>query len=113
MLTGRVRRGQENPLKRARYFSAYGDERRLAAVEELVVLAQDLGTSLPHLAASFAIAHPGVTSALLGARTMEHLDSLLPGAGVVLTDDVLDGSTRSCPPALMSACWTRRTHRRP
>jgi aryl-alcohol dehydrogenase-like predicted oxidoreductase len=34
---------------------------------------------LNHLAMAFAIAHPGVTSALVGVRTMEHLDGLLPG----------------------------------
>jgi hypothetical protein len=39
---------------------------------------------------AFAIAHPGVTSAIIGPRTMEHLDSALAGVEVVLTDDVLD-----------------------
>ena len=34
---------------------------------------------MPHLAMAFAISHPGVTSALLGARTMEQLDDLLAG----------------------------------
>jgi hypothetical protein len=46
---------------------------------------------MTHLAMAFAITHPAVTSALLGARTMEQLDDLLAGVDVVLIDDVLDG----------------------
>ncbi len=53
---------------------------------------------MPHLAMAFAIAHPGVTSALLGARTMEQLDDLLAGVDVVLTDDVLDRIDEIVPP---------------
>ena len=39
---------------------------------------------LTHLAMAFVMAHPGVTSAILGPRTMEQLDDLLAGAEVVL-----------------------------
>jgi Aldo/keto reductase family len=45
---------------------------------------------MTHLAMAFAIAHPDVTSALLGPRTMEHLDDLLAGLDVTLSDEVLD-----------------------
>ncbi len=45
---------------------------------------------LTHLALAFVIAHPGVTAALIGPRTMERLDDLLAAADVQLTDDVLD-----------------------
>ena len=45
---------------------------------------------MTHLAMAFAIAHPGVTSAIIGPRTMEHLDDLLAGLDVALTDDILD-----------------------
>ena len=54
--------------------------------------------SMPHLAMAFAISHPGVTSALLGARTMEQLDDLLAGVDVVLSDDVLDRIDEIVPP---------------
>jgi hypothetical protein len=53
---------------------------------------------MTHLAMAFAIAHPGVTSALLGARTMEQLDDLLAGVEVALTDDVLDRIDAIVPP---------------
>jgi aryl-alcohol dehydrogenase (NADP+) len=39
---------------------------------------------------AFTIAHPGATSALLGVRTLDHLDGLLAGLDVTLADDVLD-----------------------
>ena len=55
---------------------------------------------MTHLAMAFTIAHPGVTSALLGARTMDHLDGLLAGLDVVLTDDVLDRIDEIVPPGV-------------
>jgi hypothetical protein len=42
------------------------------------------------MALAFAIAHPGVTSAIIGPRTMDHLDDLLAGTETALSDDVLD-----------------------
>jgi hypothetical protein len=56
------------------------------------------GLPMPHLAMAFAISHPGVTSALLGARTMEQLDDLLAGVDVVLSDEVLDRIDEIVPP---------------
>jgi aryl-alcohol dehydrogenase (NADP+) len=53
---------------------------------------------MPHLAMAFAIAHPGVSCALLGARTMEQLDDLLAGVDVVLSGDVLDRIDEIVPP---------------
>lgn len=53
---------------------------------------------MTHLAMAFTIAHPGVTTALLGARTMEHLDGLLTGLDVTLTDDILDRIDEIVPP---------------
>jgi len=98
MLTGRVRRGQDNDVTRAKFFGVFTDERRLAAVEELIELAAAAGLSMPHLAMAFAISHPAVTSALLGARTLEQLDDLLAGVDVVLSDDVLDRIDEIVPP---------------
>ena len=42
------------------------------AVERLAVLAAEIGCSLPHLAVAFPIAHPAVTSVIIGPRTMEN-----------------------------------------
>ena len=64
----------------------------------LITVASESGMPLTHLAMAFAVAHPGVTSAILGPRTMEQLDDLLAGAEVVLSDDVLDAIDRIVPP---------------
>ncbi|PRX96830.1 aldo/keto reductase [Allonocardiopsis opalescens] len=98
MLTGRIRRGQETDLHRASIFVNFRDERRLDAVEQIVPLAEEAGLRMTHLAMAFAIAHPGVTSALLGPRTMEHLDDLLAGVDIALTDDILDRIDKIVPP---------------
>jgi aryl-alcohol dehydrogenase-like predicted oxidoreductase len=98
MLTGRVRKGQQNDLRRAPFLKAMSDERRLDAVEQLVPLAEEAGLPMTHLAMAFAIAHPGVTSALLGPHTMEQLDDLLAGFDVVLTDEILDRIDEIVPP---------------
>jgi aryl-alcohol dehydrogenase-like predicted oxidoreductase len=90
MLTGRVRRGQESDLLRTRRFAALRDERRIDAVEQFIPLAEETRMSLTHMALAFVIAHPGVTAALIGPRTIEQLDDLLAAAEVSLSDDVLD-----------------------
>lgn len=98
MLTGRIRRGRATDLRRAGRFRSFADERRLDAVERLVPLAEEAGLPLTHLAMAFATAHPGVSSAILGPRTMEHLDDLLAGVDVVLSADLLDRIDEIVPP---------------
>ena len=98
MLTGRVRRGHETDVRRARILKALGDEHRLDAVERLLPLAQEFGLPMTHLAMAFATTHPGVTSALLGPHTMEQLDDLLVGMDVILTDELLDRIDEIVPP---------------
>src|SRR3954464_2115616 len=66
------------------------NERMLEAVNHLAQVADDAGLSLIELAIAFVIRHPGVTSAIIGPRTMEQLQSQLPAANVMLDDAVLD-----------------------
>jgi aryl-alcohol dehydrogenase-like predicted oxidoreductase len=66
------------------------NQRKLDIVEELAQLAEQAEISLIELAISFVINHPGVTSAIIGPRTMEQLLSQLPAGDVTLSDDVLD-----------------------
>jgi aryl-alcohol dehydrogenase-like predicted oxidoreductase len=98
MLTGRARRGRETDLVRGAFFKAIHDERRLDAVERLLPLAEDAGLRMTHMAMAFAIAHPNVTSALIGPRTTEHLDDLLAGLEVRLADELLDRIDEIVPP---------------
>jgi aryl-alcohol dehydrogenase-like predicted oxidoreductase len=66
------------------------NQRKLEAVEQLAKVADDAGVSLIELAIAFVVNHPAVTSAIIGPRTMEQLDSQLPAAGVALDPAVLD-----------------------
>ncbi|WP_040823251.1 aldo/keto reductase [Nocardia jiangxiensis] len=98
LLTGRIRKGQETDVRRARMLGALNDEHRIEVVEQLIPLAAEAGLPLTHLAMAFTIAHPGVTSALLGARTMEQFEGLLAGIEVTLSDDILDRIDEIVPP---------------
>jgi aryl-alcohol dehydrogenase-like predicted oxidoreductase len=98
MLTGRLRKDQPTDLRRAALFTTFRDESRIDAVEKLIPLAAEAGLPLTHLAIAFAITHPGVTSAIIGPRTMEQLDDLLAGVGVTLTDEILDQIDEIVPP---------------
>jgi aryl-alcohol dehydrogenase-like predicted oxidoreductase len=99
LLTGRYRKGEQASTHRARFgFKHLSDERRLDAVERIIPLAEKAGLPMTHLAMAFAIAHPGVTSAIIGPRTMEQLDDLLAGVDVTLTDEILDRIDEIVPP---------------
>ena len=118
MLTGRVRKGQESDSVRKGFgMPMFDDERRLDAVEALIALADEAGMKVAHMAMAFAIAHPGVTSALIGPRTMEHLDDLLEGVGTSLSDDLLDRIDEIVPPGTdvsrLHSAWTPPALERP
>jgi aryl-alcohol dehydrogenase-like predicted oxidoreductase len=100
LLTGRYRKGHEMPDSlRARYMPRQmSNEQSLDAVEQLIPLAEEAGLSLMHMAMGFVTAHRSVTSAILGPRTMEHLDGLLDGAEVRLSDEILDRIDAIVPP---------------
>jgi aryl-alcohol dehydrogenase (NADP+) len=74
------------------------NERSLDAVEKLIPIAAEAGLSLTHMAMAFVMAHPAVTSAILGPRTMAQLDDLLAGAEVRLSDELLDRIDEIAPP---------------
>jgi aryl-alcohol dehydrogenase-like predicted oxidoreductase len=99
LLTGRFRKGQQIDTHRSGGMPQhFNDERKLDVVEQLVPLAETAGLPMTHLAMAFAIAHPGVTSAIIGPRTMEQLDDLLAGVEVTLDDEVLDRIDEIAPP---------------
>jgi aryl-alcohol dehydrogenase-like predicted oxidoreductase len=75
-----------------------GNQAKLAAAEQLARLAGEAGLSLIHLALAFVTSHPAVTSAIIGPRTMEHLESQLGAADIILTADVLDKIDEIVPP---------------
>ena len=70
--------------------SSPSNQHKLEVVEELVQLAAEAGLTLIELALAFVVNHPAVTSAIVGPRTMEQLESQLPAADVTLGADLLD-----------------------
>jgi aryl-alcohol dehydrogenase-like predicted oxidoreductase len=96
-LSGRWRKGQDTPtssraerLPHRFDLSIPGNQRKLDATEQLALLAEKAGMTLIEMAIAFVIRHPAVTSAIIGPRTMEQLESQLTAADVELSDDVLD-----------------------
>jgi aryl-alcohol dehydrogenase-like predicted oxidoreductase len=96
-LSGRWRKdaGQQSSSRASRLPERFDieqplNQRKLDAVEQFAVLAEEAGITLIQLAVAFVLNHPAITSAILGPRTMEHLDSQLAAADVSLSQDVLD-----------------------
>ena len=71
---------------------------KLEAVHALPDLADQAGVSLIHLALAFVLKHPAVSSAIIGPRTLEQLESQLGAEKIDLPDDVLDRIDEIVPP---------------
>jgi aryl-alcohol dehydrogenase-like predicted oxidoreductase len=104
-LSGRYRKGHEPPgSHRAERLPARFDlstpqnQRKLEAADALAGLAEEAGLTLIEMALAFVIRHPAVTAAIIGPRTMEHLESQLSAVDVELSDDVLDRIDEIVPP---------------
>ena len=90
-LSGRWRKdaGQQSSSRATRLperfdLSQPANQRKLDAVEELALLADEAGITLIQLAIAFVLNHPAITSAIIGPRTMEQLEGQLAAADVVL-----------------------------
>jgi aryl-alcohol dehydrogenase-like predicted oxidoreductase len=106
-LSGRWRKGQEPPQSSradripGRYdLSIPGNQRKLEAAEALAQLAEEAGMSLIHLGLAFVVNHPAVTAAIIGPRTMDHLESQLGAADVTLGPAILDRIDEIVPPGV-------------
>ncbi len=109
-LSGRYRLGQAAPQTHrsgrmpARYdLSTDENQLKLERADALAVLAEGAGMTLVDMAVAFVINHPAVTSAIIGPRTMEQLESQLGAADVDLTGDVLDAIDKVVPPGSNSS----------
>jgi aryl-alcohol dehydrogenase-like predicted oxidoreductase len=96
-LSGAIRKGASAPATRraqmmpARFdLSLPANQAKLEAVERFALLADELGISLVHLALAFVLTHPGVTTPIVGPRTMEQLEGQLGAVDVRLSDEVMD-----------------------
>jgi aryl-alcohol dehydrogenase-like predicted oxidoreductase len=71
-----------------RYQERYWHEREFATVESLRVIAKDAGMPLTRLAVAWTLAHPAITSPIIGASRPEQLADVLPAAAQDLPADV-------------------------
>jgi aryl-alcohol dehydrogenase-like predicted oxidoreductase len=106
-LSGRYRKGTDvaGPVSAARQrlanrydLSMPENQRKLDAAERLAQLAEETGITLIQLAIAFVLTHPAVTAPIIGPRTMDHLESQLAAADVVVDDAVLDRIDEIVPP---------------
>jgi aryl-alcohol dehydrogenase-like predicted oxidoreductase len=106
-LSGSYRLNQDIPTSRraeripSRYdMSDPGNQRKLEAADALAKVADEAGITLIEMALAWVIRHPAVTAAIIGPRTMEHLESQLTAADVALSGDVLDKIDAIVPPGV-------------
>jgi aryl-alcohol dehydrogenase-like predicted oxidoreductase len=66
------------------------NQRKLAAVEQLALLAESAGITLIQMAVAFVVGHPAVTAAIVGPRSMDHLAAYLAATDVRLDAATLD-----------------------
>jgi aryl-alcohol dehydrogenase-like predicted oxidoreductase len=95
-LTGRYKRGEppepgtrmgdageaieEAPHRRA-------VERNFQVVDAAQAIAEERGATISQVAIAWLLGTPGVTAPIVGPRTLEHLEDLLPAAELVLTPE--------------------------
>ena len=94
MLTGKYRRGEEppedtrwasyanNPVQRRRM-----NDRIFDVLEPLEALAVGHGCTLSQFSLAWCMQQPGVTSPIIGPRTMDQLEDNLKGADIALTSE--------------------------
>ena len=104
-LSGRYRKGEEPPqstraqrIPKRFDLSLPENQRKLEVADRLAQLADEAELSLVHLAIAFVLRHPAISSAIIGPRTMEQLESQLGAAEVSLSDDLLDAIDDLVPP---------------
>jgi aryl-alcohol dehydrogenase-like predicted oxidoreductase len=109
-LSGRYRKGQEvsgpgSAARAQRFAEAYdstnpANAAKLDAADAFGALADQAGLTLIQMAVAFAVRHPAVTSAIIGPRTTQHLDSYLAADGIELPSDLLDRIDQIVPPGV-------------
>jgi aryl-alcohol dehydrogenase (NADP+) len=71
-----------------RYQERYWREREFASVEELRPLAAAAGMSMAQMAVTWVLAHPAITSAIIGASRAEQLDDMFAAADKEIPPDL-------------------------
>jgi aryl-alcohol dehydrogenase-like predicted oxidoreductase len=109
-LSGKYRKGEDvtrpgSAARAQRFPGAYdatnpANAAKLHAADALGALAEEAGITLIQMAIGFVTRHPAVTSAIIGPRTMEHLDAYLAADGIELSTELLDRIDQIVPPGV-------------
>jgi aryl-alcohol dehydrogenase-like predicted oxidoreductase len=92
MLTGKYKRGEQSPgdarLQRdEKGKSHFLTDRAFDAVEAVEAMAKEKGCTPAQLALAWCMQQPGITSPIIGPRTLDQLKDNLGAAEVEITDD--------------------------
>jgi aryl-alcohol dehydrogenase-like predicted oxidoreductase len=103
LLSGKYRRGQPipsdsryanpNPIQKRRFVEAVFD-----VIEPLSALAKEKGVTLAQLALAWTIHQPGITSPIIGPRTLEQLEDNLGALSVEFSPDDFERIDSIIPP---------------
>jgi aryl-alcohol dehydrogenase-like predicted oxidoreductase len=102
VLTGKYTRenaATAEPGRGARV-TAYLNEHTFAILDELQRVGEQVGAPPSAIALAWVQSKPGVTSTIIGARTMEQLDQNLTGLDVPLSADQIAGLDKVSEPTL-------------
>jgi aryl-alcohol dehydrogenase-like predicted oxidoreductase len=110
LLTGKYSRGVPAP-ENTRFFNVEANaflkrrwtERAFDVIEGLAPIAAARGCALSQLALAWCAGRPGVTSPIIGPRTLEQLEDNLGALAVALSEDELKRIDQVAPPGEMAA----------
>lgn len=97
-LSGKYRRGMQSPPQNTRVeeasrhgwsesWEAYANEHTWSVLDALFAVADEAGKSPAQVALRWLLQQPGVTAPIIGARTLEHLNTNLGAEGWTLNSD--------------------------
>jgi len=105
-LTGRYREGAPGGRRTSFTFPPVDPDVGARGVDAVVAVAEGRGVSPARVALAWVLAQPGITSAIVGASSVEQLDDNLAAAALVLAPDelaALDAATELAP--IYPAWW--------
>ncbi|WP_038343437.1 aldo/keto reductase [Acinetobacter sp. A47] len=95
-LSGKIKNAADVITDRTKYWgnrydmSQAKNQKKLEIVLRLNKICEEFNISLNHLAIAFTLNHPAVTSAIIGPRTLDHLDTLVDAVNLNLSVEILD-----------------------
>ncbi len=110
-LSGKYRRGMQQPPEGTRVktaeekgwgenWTAYANEHTWSILDVLIAVAEEAGKQPAQVAVNWLLQKPGVTAPIIGARTMQQLESNLGASGWALTPDQFTRLENASQPAL-------------